>query len=41
VVKSANPALWFVLGNYWFWWLAREDSCNQAGLYKLENAVDP
>lgn len=20
---------WFVLGNYWFWWLTREDSCNQ------------
>lgn len=20
---------WFVLGNYWFWWLVREDSCNQ------------
>lgn len=21
--------VWFVLGNYWFWWLVRENTCNQ------------
>lgn len=21
--------VWFILGNYWFWWLVRENTCNQ------------